>query len=80
MATKSSNTKKGENFIKNSIKRPGALRSKAAHAGAIKPDGRIKVSWAKEQAEMKPKTDEEKLTKQQASFFVNVLRKAGKTQ
>lgn len=69
-----------KNFIKSAIRRPGALRGKAKDDNAIDKNGKIKVAWAIKKATEKPKTEQDKLTKQQASFFVNVLRKAGKTK
>lgn len=46
------NFKKGgsKNWIKDAIKKPGALRATAKRAGALKQDGTIKKSWLNEQA------------------------------
>ena len=46
------NYKKGgsTNWIKNAIKKPGALRATAKRAGALKKDGTIKKSWLQQQA------------------------------
>lgn len=42
--------KKKERWIQEAIKRPGALKAKAARAGALKKDGTIKESWLEEKA------------------------------
>ena len=42
--------RKGKNWIKGAIKKPGALRATAKRAGAMKKDGTIKKSWLQEQA------------------------------
>ena len=38
------------NWIKDAIKRPGALRAKAKRAGAITKQGTIDPDWLEEQA------------------------------
>lgn len=42
---------KREQWIQKAIKRPGALKAKAKKAGQLNPDGTIKKSWLKKQAE-----------------------------
>lgn len=39
-----------EQWIQNAISKPGALRSKAKRAGAVKSDGTIEKSWIKNKA------------------------------
>jgi len=43
-------------WIKGAIKRPGALRAKAKRAGALGPDGKIKMSWLRAKAKGKDRT------------------------
>tara|TARA_S200002703_G_C3777360_1_gene239356 strand:- start:745 stop:1248 length:504 start_codon:yes stop_codon:yes gene_type:complete len=46
----STQKRKGKNWIKGAIKKPGALRATAKRAGAMKKDGTIKKSWLQQQA------------------------------
>ena len=39
-----------KNWIKDAIKKPGALKATAKRAGALKKDGTIKKSWLQQQA------------------------------
>jgi len=48
--------RKKKKWIKGAIKRPGALRAKAKRAGALGPDGKIKMSWLRAKAKGKGRT------------------------
>jgi hypothetical protein len=41
---------KTKKWIQGAIKHPGALRAKAKRAGALKPDGTIKVAWLQDKS------------------------------
>lgn len=45
--------KKGGNWVKGAIKKPGALRATAKKAGAMTPEGTIEKSWLKKKAKSK---------------------------
>ncbi len=48
--------RKSKNWIKEAIKKPGALKATAKRAGALKADGTIKKTWLKEKAKGSGKT------------------------
>lgn len=54
-----------KNFMKTAVKRPGALRTKAKKAGALK-NGKISATWLNKKAKMKATTPAQKRTKRQA--------------
>ena len=61
--------KKAENFIKDAIKRPGALRAKAKRAGGLTKKGTISKAYLAKAAK-----SGSKLTKQQVNL-ARTLRK-----
>ena len=71
--------KRKKKWIKGAIRRPGALRAKAKRAGALGPDGKIKMSWLRAKAKGKDQTAKQaRLAITMRSFKKKKKRKSGR--